>query len=132
MTKQLNTNAIVNELENSSFFPQKPMAQNPPVLETPQPQPKPSVLEPDLPVRLSPTTTKAVAKKPTPALAPVPTAAPTGRSYARRTFDIYADQLAYLTRTSLEDKLAGGEGSMNAMVREALDSFIAKRRKEAA
>ncbi|MBO0782966.1 MAG: hypothetical protein J2P37_29480 [Ktedonobacteraceae bacterium] len=47
-----------------------------------------------------------------------------GRAYERRTFDFYADQIAFLTRRSLEDRLAGGEGSMNAMVREALDNYI--------
>ena len=50
------------------------------------------------------------------------------RPYVRRTFDLYEDQLMYLTRASLEERLAGGEGSMNAMVREALDAYIQKRK----
>jgi hypothetical protein len=50
------------------------------------------------------------------------------RPYVRRTFDFYEDQIAYLTRASLEDRLAGGDGSMNAMVREAIDAFIAARK----
>ncbi|MDT7596526.1 MAG: hypothetical protein QOJ06_2072, partial [Pseudonocardiales bacterium] len=52
------------------------------------------------------------------------------RQYVRRTFDLYEDQLAYLTRASLEERLAGGEGSMNAMVREAIDTFIEARKKK--
>jgi hypothetical protein len=52
------------------------------------------------------------------------------RPYVRRTFDFYEDQIAYLTRASLEDRLAGGDGSMNAMVREAIDAYIEKRRKK--
>ena len=46
------------------------------------------------------------------------------RGYVRRTFDFYEDQIAFLTKSSLEERLAGGEGSMNAMVREALDRYI--------
>jgi hypothetical protein len=53
----------------------------------------------------------------------------TDRGYVRRTFDIFEDQLAYLTRASLEDRLAGGEGSMNAMVRQALDDFISQQKR---
>jgi hypothetical protein len=47
-----------------------------------------------------------------------------GRVYVRRTFDFYEDQIAFLLKSSLEERLAGGEGSMNAMVREALDKYI--------
>jgi hypothetical protein len=47
-----------------------------------------------------------------------------GRAYVRRTFDFYEDQIAFLRKSSLEEQLAGGEGSMNAMVRDALDKYI--------
>jgi hypothetical protein len=53
----------------------------------------------------------------------------TTRSFIKRTFDLYEDQLNYLTKESLQDRLAGKEGSMNSMVREALDEWIAKRKK---
>lgn len=49
------------------------------------------------------------------------------RSYVRRTFDFYEDQIAYLTRKSLQERLAGNERSMNEMIREALDGWIKKR-----
>src|SRR5512135_462658 len=49
------------------------------------------------------------------------------RPYVRRTFDFYEDQIVYLTRQSLEARLAGNEKSMNEMVREALDDWIKKR-----
>jgi hypothetical protein len=49
------------------------------------------------------------------------------RSFVRRSFDFYEDQVSYLTKASLEERLAGNEGSMNAMVREAVDDFIKKR-----
>jgi hypothetical protein len=51
----------------------------------------------------------------------------TKRSFVRRTFDFYDDQIVYLTRQSLQERLAGKEMSMNEMVREALDDWIKKR-----
>ena len=45
----------------------------------------------------------------------------------RHPFDIYADQLDTLRDLALEERKLGGMGSMSAMVREALDDFIAKR-----
>src|SRR5690349_17259129 len=121
--KRLDSASIANELENSSFFPTKkaPAPTAAPV-SAPRPQPKAELLEPPLPVNLPLATPKPVTETPRPV--PVPAAAPSGRTYVRRTFDIFDDQLAYLRRVSLEDQLAGGEGSMNAMVREALDAFI--------
>jgi len=52
---------------------------------------------------------------------------PLKRAFIKRTFDLYEDQLAYLTKESLQDRLAGKEGSMNAMVREAIDDWIRRR-----
>src|SRR5712692_1678842 len=46
---------------------------------------------------------------------------------SRHAFDIYEDQVEELKTLSLEDRMRGGAGSMSAMVREALDDFIAKR-----
>ncbi len=56
------------------------------------------------------------------------TAEPAKRSFVRRSFDFYEDQVSYLTRVSLEERMAGREGSMNAMVREALDYYIQKKK----
>ena len=50
----------------------------------------------------------------------------------RHPFDVYVDQLRTLKKFSIEEKQAGGIGSESAMVRAALDAFIAKRRKDAA
>jgi hypothetical protein len=46
----------------------------------------------------------------------------------RHPFDIYEDQLEELRKLSMEDRMQGGFGSMSAMVREAIDTFIAKKR----
>jgi hypothetical protein len=48
-------------------------------------------------------------------------------SFVRRTFDFYEEQITYLKQASLREQLAGKEGSMNAMVREAIDDWIKKR-----
>jgi hypothetical protein len=49
------------------------------------------------------------------------------RSFVRRTFDFHEEQIAYLKQESLREQLDGKEGSMNAMVREAIDDWIKKR-----
>jgi hypothetical protein len=48
----------------------------------------------------------------------------------RHGFDIYWDQYEALLKWSNEEKLQGGTGSMSAMAREALDDYIAKRKKQ--
>jgi hypothetical protein len=47
----------------------------------------------------------------------------------RHPFDIWHDQYYSLQKLALEERMAGGVGSMSAMVREALDLFIAEKRK---
>jgi hypothetical protein len=49
---------------------------------------------------------------------------------SRHAFDIYEDQVETLQQLSLEDRMRGGTGSMSAMVREAIDDYIAKVRAE--
>lgn len=48
----------------------------------------------------------------------------------RHAFDIYQDQFEALRQLALEDRMRGGPGSMSAMVREALDDFIACKREQ--
>jgi hypothetical protein len=47
----------------------------------------------------------------------------------RHPFDIYQDQYDTLKQMALEERKQGGVGSMSAMVREALDSFITAKKK---
>jgi hypothetical protein len=47
---------------------------------------------------------------------------------SRHPFDIYQDQYESLKELALQDRMQGEDGSMSAMVREALDVFIQKRR----
>lgn len=58
----------------------------------------------------------------------LPTASGKRKIKSRHAFDIYEDQVEELQRLSLEDRMRGGTGSMSAMVREAIDDYIAKRR----
>jgi hypothetical protein len=46
---------------------------------------------------------------------------------SRHPFDIYEDQAESLKQLSIEDRMQGGNGSMSAMVREAIDSYIDKK-----
>ena len=45
---------------------------------------------------------------------------------SRHPFDIYEDQDEALRQLSIEDRMRGGAGSMSAMVREAIDDYVAK------
>jgi hypothetical protein len=125
--KKLNTDSITNELEHSSFFPGRP-AQKPDSETSKAPAAQPAPIKMAETVVLRPFTEPAPTTRPVPSA--VPASAPAGRRYIRRTFDFYEDQIAYLTRASLEDRLAGKEGSMNAMVREAVDLLIRERRRK--
>ena len=49
------------------------------------------------------------------------------RPFVRRAFEWYEDQLAALKRLSLQEQMDGKDGSMSAMVREALDEYLKKR-----
>ncbi len=47
---------------------------------------------------------------------------------SRHPFDIYEDQYISLRDLAMRERMQGGVGSMSAMVREAIDAFIEKRR----
>lgn len=60
----------------------------------------------------------------------VPSATPARRKIKpRHPFDIYEDQDAALRELATEDRKRGGSGSMSAMVRVAIDDFIANVRR---
>lgn len=47
----------------------------------------------------------------------------------RHSFEYFLDQIESLQGFALEEKQRGEQGSMSAMVREAIDAYIAKRRR---
>jgi len=120
MSKKFNVKEIVherkNELDNSPLFQTK---------------------SPPAPVQASSSTSLSESeqvaedvKLPSPFTSGSPMqseAQPLKRSFVRRTFDFYEEQIAYLKHESLREQLEGKEGSMNAMVREAIDEWIKKR-----
>src|SRR4051812_13241479 len=123
MSKKLNIAAVQNELSGgSAFFPNYTNKQNP-VAEPAEKPVEPVVIprtivapvppvRPVLPVRGRDTkpTSKRVMK-------------------SRHPFDIYEDQYASLRELTMKERMQGGIGSMSAMVREALDTFIEKRKR---
>jgi hypothetical protein len=120
----LNTDSITSGLAASLFFAMR-SADNAPTT----PRTKPSApVTPEQPVKQTTPVAPAVSHRPKPNATPAPKQAT--RSYIRRTFDIFDDQLAYLMRASLEDRLGGGEGSMNTMALEVIDAFIEKRKRK--
>jgi len=56
---------------------------------------------------------------------------PSVRNLTRMPFEIYRDQHSALKQFSLEEQARGEKGSMSQMVREALDAYIIKRRRQA-
>src|SRR5918992_4448373 len=49
------------------------------------------------------------------------------RIITRNAFEIYEDQMDTLRKLSLEEKMNGRLGSMSAMVREAIDTYLHKK-----
>lgn len=87
-----------------------------PVIQRSQPVPPTTPSDPVPPVRGVP-------------LVPLPTARKRIIKQ-RHPFDIYQDQYDALRDLATEDRKQGGFGSMSAMVREALDTLIAQRKKK--
>jgi hypothetical protein len=120
MSKKFNVNAIVserrNELDSSPLFQTPP----PPVPVRDEASAKlPQKKQKDTHVQLpSPLPASQMSQA-------VPS--PVKRAFVRRTFDFYEEQIAFLKQVSLREQFEGKEGSMNAMVREAIDEWIAKR-----
>lgn len=118
MSKKFNVNTIVNErrneLDSSPLF----QTQGPPA-------PAQEATKSTIPDRKQEAT-----QVPSPlpeSQAPQSTTPSVKSSFVRRTFDFYEEQITYLKQESLREQLEGKEGSMNAMVREAIDDWIKKR-----
>jgi hypothetical protein len=114
--KKLAVTKIVNELEESAFFhsnkkndvtpppPQTASTGNSTERDT---APREAfLLEPERPNDRSP---ERAQKK---------------RIITRNSFEIYEDQMEALRRLAYKEKLEGRVGSMSAMVREAIDTYI--------
>ncbi len=123
MKKQLNIDVIQSELRGgSAFFPGYKGSGSPTPPAEPE-QPKPD----------GTTRTRGTGSTPVPPVRGVPVVPPAKGAKRimkqRHPFDIYRDQYDALQELALEERKQGGIGSMSAMVREALDTLIATRRK---
>jgi hypothetical protein len=121
MSKKFNVNNIVNERKNELDY--SPLFQS----KKPTPELKKDEFPAIQPVKVNLDYQPVIKSPVTNPKSQQPTQKASKRSFVRRSFDFYEDQIKYLTRESLEDRLAGREGSMNAMVREAIDAWIKKR-----
>ena len=54
---------------------------------------------------------------------------PVRRQLTRYAFEFYQDQVEELRRLSLEEKMQGEKGSMSEMVREAIDQYLAQKKR---
>jgi hypothetical protein len=116
--KQLNTEAITNELQGASaFFPTS--------RETDLPAPPPLPQEPIKQETIDSPTTERSNEPPNDPLKQRPMI----RTKIRHTFDIYEDQLLSLKEINLNrEKLFGQRVLLGDTVQEALDMFITKER----
>jgi hypothetical protein len=124
MKKKLNIDAMQNELRGgSAFFPS--------YTENQQDRPAPVKREEVGNSRNGHTTS------PVPPVLPVPPVRgkenqPVRKRVmkSRHPFDVYEDQYQSLRELAMKERMQGGAGSMSAMVREALDTYIEKHSKE--
>jgi hypothetical protein len=120
MSKKFNVNDIVserrNELDSSPLFqPPSPPAPDQDAAKSPLLERNQEASHTQLPSPLP----ESQAPQPAPPIVK--------QSFVRRTFDFFEEQITYLKQESLREQLEGKEGSMNAMVREAIDDWIKKR-----
>ena len=119
MKKQLNVDRIQSELRGgSAFFPgyQGGPSPAPPVAPEPQLSERSEEKANDRSVERS--------------FARTPVRDPAKRIITRNSFEIYEDQMEALRRLSFQEKIAGKVGSMSAMVRAAIDSYLEEHRPE--
>ena len=113
MNKKLNTADITNELSGaSSFFRARPATSQPakpPVTEVFQEKPQGVPVPP-----------YGVPRTPVP---------PRRAIRQRQPFDIFEDQYRELKQIAEDERGIGLPGSMSRMVREAIDAYLAKRKK---
>ena len=120
MKKQLNVDRIQSELRGgSAFFPG--------YQGRPSPAPSAEASEPEVSGRSG---EQANDRSPGRSFARPPVRDPVRRIITRNSFEIYEDQMEALRKRSFQEKMAGQVGSMSAMVRAAIDSYLEEHRTE--
>jgi hypothetical protein len=114
MKKQLNVDRIQSELRGgSAFFPG--------YQGSPSPAPPAEPQEPQLSEQRG---EKANDRSVGRSFARTPVRDPARRIITRNSFEIYEDQMDALRRLSFQEKMDGKVGSMSAMVRTAIDTYL--------
>ena len=120
MKKQLNVDRIQSELRGgSAFFPGYQGG--------PSPAPPAEASEPEVSERSG---EEANDRSPGRSFARTPVRDPARRIITRNSFEIYEDQMEALRKLSFQEKMAGQVGSMSAMVRAAIDTYLEEHRTE--
>jgi hypothetical protein len=114
MKKQLNVDRIQSELRGGSAF--FPGYQGSPSPAPPAAAPEPQVSEEP--------SERANGRSPGWSFARTPVRQPARRIITRNSFEIYEDQMEALRRLSFQEKMDGKVGSMSAMVRAAIDTYL--------
>jgi len=128
MSKKLNIANITSDLEGSSFFPTKSAPLPSPIQKTvvkKESRTDNIKVKKEIPVPITPQVPPVWVETPTPKIE-------AGKRVIkqRHPFDIFQDQYEDLRNFSLDEKRDGSLGSMSAMVRDALDTYIASRKKK--
>ena len=120
MRKQLNVDRIQSELRGgSAFFPGYKGG--------PSPAPPVETSEPEVSERSG---ERANDRSSGRSFARTPVRDPGRRIITRNSFEIYEDQMEALRKLSFQEKMAGQVGSMSAMVRAAIDTYLEEHRTE--
>ena len=120
MRKQLNVDRIQSELRGgSAFFPG--------YQGSPSPAPPEKLSEPQVSEEPG---ERANDRSPGRPFARTPVRQPAKRIITRNSFEIYEDQMEALRKLSFQEKMDGKVGSMSAMVRKAIDSYLEDHRTE--
>ena len=118
MKKKIDTQALVDELQQSAFFRRPTPPSTPtPTQASEQPGGFPNTATPTPPAAEDTRTPRTGSTPPT----------PLRRQMIRHPFEVYSDQVEKLREFALEDRRNGGTGSMSKMVRDAIDRVITER-----
>ena len=119
MKKPINTETLVNELQDTPFFRRSQPASPPALQETPQATTEASPALPNArPVERS---NGRPSERPND---PSPVAKPKRRQARRYSFEIFEDQIERIKRIALQDQLRGGELNQSTIARNALDRYL--------
>jgi hypothetical protein len=118
----MKTPRVADFYPDAKVRPLKSSLDNMPAIQKPQ--------HPPLPERVAQPKTEASQPIPERPNAPSPVRPNGKRIITRNSFEVFEDQMDSLRKLSFREKMEGKQGSMSAMVREAIDTYLQKRAPE--